>query len=61
MKYTIIALTFVSLIFTLSGCQDRYRYPCQDPNNWETPRCKKPQCDITKDCPEHIFKEKECK
>ena len=19
----------------MSGCADRYRYPCQDPNNWE--------------------------
>lgn len=35
---------------------DRYRYPCQDPNNWDKEICKLPQCDITRSCPEHIFK-----
>lgn len=57
MKYIII------LTFLLSGCDSYYRYPCQDPNNWNTPRCTKPICEINRDCPEHIFKEdkKECK
>jgi hypothetical protein len=46
----------------LSGCQDRYRYPCQDPRNWNSAECQKPQCDISKSCPEHIFPEKDaCK
>jgi hypothetical protein len=35
---------------------DRFRYPCQDPNNWEKDFCKLPQCDVTRTCPEHIFK-----
>ena len=35
---------------------DRFRYPCQDPKNWETEQCKKPLCDVTRTCPEHIFK-----
>lgn len=35
---------------------DRFRYPCQDPANWEKDICKKPQCDVTRTCPEHIFK-----
>jgi hypothetical protein len=35
---------------------DRYRYPCQDPANWDKEICKLPQCDITRSCPEHIFK-----
>ena len=59
MKYIILLLTLL-----LAGCESHYRYPCQDPNNWDTPRCKKPICDINRDCPEHIFKEdnkKECK
>jgi hypothetical protein len=40
-----------------AGCQDRYRYACQDPENWNTERCQKPKCEIHRDCPEHIFKE----
>jgi hypothetical protein len=35
---------------------DRFRYPCQDPANWEKDFCKMPICDVTRTCPEHIFK-----
>lgn len=35
---------------------DRFRYPCQDPNNWDKDICKKPICDVTRTCPEHVFK-----
>lgn len=36
--------------------QERFRYPCQDPNNWDKDFCKKPLCDVTRTCPEHVFK-----
>lgn len=35
---------------------DRFRYPCQDPKNWDKEICQKPGCDVTRTCPEHIFK-----
>ena len=35
---------------------DRFRYPCQDPANWDKAECQKPLCDVTRQCPEHIFK-----
>jgi hypothetical protein len=35
---------------------DRFRYPCQDPANWDKDFCKPPLCDVTRTCPEHIFK-----
>lgn len=35
---------------------DRFRYPCQDPANWDKDFCQKPQCDVTRTCPEHVFK-----
>jgi hypothetical protein len=35
---------------------DRFRYPCQDPANWDKPICQKPTCDVTRTCPEHVFK-----
>jgi hypothetical protein len=35
---------------------DRFRYPCQDPENWDKQICKLPTCDVTRTCPQHIFK-----
>ena len=36
--------------------RESFRYPCQDPANWEKEMCKMPLCDVTRTCPEHIFK-----
>jgi len=49
-----IFLVLSVLIF--AGCEDRFRYPCQDPKNWDKEMCKMPTCDVTRTCPEHIFK-----
>lgn len=35
---------------------DRFRYPCQNPENWNKSFCQKPLCDVTRTCPEHVFK-----
>ncbi len=35
---------------------DRFRYPCHDPDNWDSKQCQKPYCEVTGTCPEHIFK-----
>jgi hypothetical protein len=35
---------------------DKFRYPCQNPDNWDKDFCKLPKCDVTRTCPEHIFK-----
>ena len=35
---------------------DKFRYPCQDPANWDKDICQKPLCDVNRTCPEHIFK-----
>lgn len=35
---------------------DRFRYPCQNPENWNKDFCQKPLCDVTRTCPEHVFK-----
>ena len=39
----------------LASCEDRFRYACQDPDNWDTKQCQKPYCDVTQTCPEHVF------
>ena len=35
---------------------DHFRCPCQSPKNWDKDICKMPLCDVTRSCPEHIFK-----
>jgi hypothetical protein len=53
-RYLLILLV---LPLGLSMCsEERFRYPCQDPTNWDKDICKKPQCDVTRTCPEHVFK-----
>lgn len=42
------------LLFVLAGCSDSYRYPCQDPHNWNTPQCQKPYCSAKDACPEDL-------
>lgn len=39
---------------TLCGCEDRYRYPCQNPDNFGKPECQKPKCQFTQQCPEYL-------
>ncbi len=43
------------LLPLLIGCEQRYRYACQDPGNWETTQCQKPLCEVNQDCPDHVF------
>lgn len=55
MKYIILAC----FPLLLAGCEyEVYRYSCQDPNNWGQAECQKPQCEVSRTCPEHIFKSK---
>jgi hypothetical protein len=53
-KYLFILLLLPLGLAVFSG--DRFRYPCQDPANWDKDICKMPLCDVTRTCPEHIFK-----
>jgi len=50
----------ILLIAPLAGAYfsdgERFRYPCQNPDNWDKAICKMPACDVTRTCPEHIFK-----
>lgn len=50
-------LILLVLPLGLAMCsQERFRYPCQDPANWDKDICQKPLCDVTRQCPEHVFK-----
>ena len=48
-------LLFVGVLL-LTGCgyDGHYRYPCQDPANWEKEECKPPICVVNGACPEDL-------
>jgi len=58
---------FKKILFTviltalLSGCgyDGHFRYPCQDPKNWENAECKPPVCTANGACPEDLVSQKE--
>ena len=49
MKYVLLVL----LVF-LVGCEDRYRYKCQNPDHFHAEECQKPKCLFTQQCPEYL-------
>ena len=48
------------MCLVLSAC-DRYRYECQDPENWEKKQCKRPYCSATGTCPDQLTKPEDMK
>lgn len=61
MKIAKNIMTMLSMCLVLSACQDRFRYPCQDPANWEIPDCKPPICTATQTCPDDVTKPEKVK
>jgi len=53
-KFLLVLLLLPLTLAYFSG--DKFRYPCQDPANWDKDICKLPLCDVTRTCPSHIFK-----
>ena len=45
-KYLLILIS----LFVLVGCEETYRYPCQDPKNRGIEECKPENCSITRTC-----------
>ena len=54
MKRFSLVLTF---ILTLASCgyDGKYRYPCQDPENWGTSECEPPECMVDGACTETLL------
>lgn len=48
------ALVLLMLFGLLAGCEDRYRYYCQNPENFHAEQCQKPRCQFTQQCPEYL-------
>jgi hypothetical protein len=51
MKAVMLALS----LLLVAGCEDHYRYPCQDPANWNTEECQRPQCEAEGICPDQLL------
>ena len=49
-----LACILVPAMLALTGCEERYRYPCQDPENWKEKICQKPFCSANGTCPEDL-------
>ena len=43
------------VLLTVVGCEDRFRYPCQDPVNWEKAQCKPPVCSADGTCTKDLI------
>lgn len=62
MKKLATALGIVFALFllsVLSGCgyDGDFRYPCQDPANWELEECKPPICNASDTCTTDLLPE----
>ena len=57
MRYLILFALVGAILLT--GCEDRYRYHCQDPKNWDAKDCQHPDCEAKQNCTDYlIHKEK---
>ena len=56
MKKVTLGLLCGILVLCLTSCGDLggFRYPCQDPANWEKAECKPPICTANGACPEDL-------
>lgn len=48
------SLVLILSLLALAACEDRYRYPCQNPDNFGKEECQKPKCQFTQQCPEYL-------
>ena len=47
-------LGILTVMLLLGGCEDTYRYPCQDPANWNNEHCKRPKCEVDGQCSDEL-------
>jgi hypothetical protein len=47
-------LVLIAMLLLLAGCKDRFRYYCQDPDNWNSSDCTKPGCIASGYCTEYL-------
>lgn len=50
----LLVLIIIPILVVVFG-EDRFRYECQDPKNWESESCNLPSCESTGVCTDYIF------
>ena len=50
----LIGLALLTLALTGCGYDGHYRYPCQDPANWDKVECNPPACEVTGTCSKNL-------
>ena len=53
-RYFGLGLVLGVIFVMLTGCDDRYRYICQNPDYFYKAECQKPKCLFTQTCPEYL-------
>lgn len=54
-KDAIIPISIAAIVLSIIlFSEDRYRYPCQDPENWDSPQCKAPLCEASSTCTSYL-------
>ena len=48
-------ITALLALFLISGCEDRFRYECQDPKNFGNPKCEPPACEADGTCTKDLL------
>ncbi|UOF77121.1 hypothetical protein [Caudoviricetes sp.] len=47
-------MRWLLILLLLTGCSDRYRYKCQDPNHFQDAECQRPKCLFTQQCSDYL-------
>jgi hypothetical protein len=47
-------MKYLFVLLLLTGCDDRFRYTCQNPDHFTDSECQKPRCLFTQTCPEYL-------
>ena len=48
-------MRWLFILLALAGCQDHFRYPCQDPDNWKNKECNPPVCEASQTCTSDVL------
>jgi len=49
-----VAVLILFVVLGLASCEDRYRYQCQNPDNFNAEQCQKPRCEFDQTCPDYL-------
>ncbi len=47
-------MRWLLILILLSGCNDHYRYKCQNPDHFQDLECQRPKCLFTQQCSDYL-------